>query len=40
MNNKEIYEAPALTVLVLKAEGIVCDSPLADLSVTYEEETW
>ena len=27
MMNKELYEAPAITVVEVKTEGIVCQSP-------------
>ena len=33
---KEIYEAPAVKVLELKAMGVICQSVI--LNVTYEEE--
>lgn len=35
---KLIYESPATLVLEIKAEGIICNSPLADMHVIYEEE--
>ena len=36
MDIKEFYEAPAILVLELKSEGVICQS--GDLDVVYGEE--
>ena len=36
MSNKEFYEAPAVVVVELKTEGLICES--TRMNVQYEEE--
>ena len=38
MNNKLFYASPAILVLEIKTSGIICNSPLANMNVVYEEE--
>lgn len=38
--NKVIYEAPAVNVVVVKAEGVICSSPISSATRTgYGEAT-
>jgi len=38
MNLRENYEAPAVFVVELSVEGVVCQS--AVMNVSFEEENW